>query len=152
MSPRLIFAALVASLLGSVAVAADTKPAAPHIVVNKAPPPPGPDPEMTTYYFGLITKGSNFDSYDQEDRARIQALHLRNIERLAKLGKLLVAGPFTDNGEWRGIFIFKCDTLEEARQLAATDPAVLSGRLRIEIHPWMTAKGYIRDPEFPTPK
>lgn len=54
-----------------------------------------------------------------------------------------------DDGDWRGIFIFKCASLEEARALAATDPAVQTGRLKIEIHPWLTMKGNIRDPEFP---
>ena len=70
----------------------------------KAPATPAaaPTSDLTTYYFGLILKGPNFAAYDKEDRAKLQALHLANIERLAKLGKLLVAGPFEDNGEWRG--------------------------------------------------
>ncbi len=130
--------ALVAVSLGAADPAPAKAPAA------KADPAAG----LTTYYFGLITKGPNFDAYNKEDRAKIQRMHLDNIERLAGLGKLLVAGPFADGGEWRGIFIFKCASLEEARQLAATDPAVQTGRLRVEIHPWMTAKGSIRDPEF----
>jgi uncharacterized protein YciI len=105
--------------------------------------------EMTTYYFGLITRGPNAGTGTPEERQQIQAAHLANIKRLADAGKILVAGPFADNGEWRGIFIYKCASLEEAQALAATDPAVAAGRLKVEIHPWMTAKGYIRDPEFP---
>lgn len=110
---------------------------------------PAPKFEMTTYYFGLLTRGPNAGTGTTEEREKIQAAHLANIKRLHDAGKILVAGPFADGGEWRGIFIYKCASLEEARQLAATDPAVAAGRLRIEIHPWMTAKGYIRDPEFP---
>jgi uncharacterized protein YciI len=105
--------------------------------------------EMTTYYFGLLTRGPNAGTGTPEEREKIQAAHLANIVRLHNAGKILVAGPFADNGEWRGLFIYKCGSLEEAQQLAATDPAVAAGRLKIEIHPWMTAKGYIRDPEFP---
>jgi uncharacterized protein len=118
--------------------------------ITRGPAPPESD--LTTYYFGLITKGDNFNSYSAEDRAKIQAAHLANIERLAQIGKLLVAGPFADSGDWRGIFIFKCDSLEEAMALAASDPAVKAGRFRIEIHPWMTGKGAIRDPAFANPK
>ncbi|MDB6094365.1 MAG: hypothetical protein JWM32_1927 [Verrucomicrobia bacterium] len=124
------------------------------MVRNPAPTPPPPppaapmDPDLTTYYFALITKGPNFEAYDKEDRTKIQSLHMRNMERMASLGKLLVAGPFSDNGDWRGIFIFKCASLEEARALAATDPAVATGRFKIEVHPWMTEKGALRDPEF----
>jgi uncharacterized protein YciI len=108
-----------------------------------------PKYEMTTYYFGLLTRGPNAGAGTPEEREKIQTAHLANIQRLHDAGKLLVAGPFADSGEWRGIFIYKCASLEEARQLAATDPAVAAGRLQVEIHPWMTAKGYIRDPEFP---
>ena len=139
MKPRLLLALLA---LVAVSLRAADAPAA------KAPANADPAAALTTYYFGLITKGPNFDAYNKEDRAKIQRMHLDNIERLAGLGKLLVAGPFADGGEWRGIFIFKCASLEEARQLAATDPAVQTGRFKIEVHPWMTAKGSIRDPEF----
>lgn len=110
-----------------------------------------PMPNMTTYYFGLITRGPKSGTGTAEEREKIQAAHMANINRLAAAGKLLVAGPFMDNGDWRGIFIFKCATLEEAKALAATDPAVQAGRLVVEVHPWLTMKGNIRDPEFPTP-
>jgi uncharacterized protein YciI len=112
------------------------------------PAPSAPQFEMTTYYFGLLTRGPAAGTGTPAEREKIQAAHLANIKRLHDAGKILVAGPFADNGEWRGIFIYKCASLEEAQALANTDPAVQAGRLKIEIHPWMTAKGYIRDPEF----
>jgi len=113
------------------------------------PAPAAPAFEMVTYYFGLLTRGPNAGTGTPEERQQIQAAHLANIKRLADAGKLLVAGPFADDGAWRGIFIYKCASLDEAKTLADTDPAVQAGRLKVEIHPWMTAKGYIRDPEFP---
>lgn len=144
MSPRLLLSGLLLLGLGFTPALAKDKPK-PTMVLTPRPPA---DPDLTTYYFGLITKGPNFNAYDKEDRAKIQALHLANIQRLTELGKLLVAGPFPDNGDWRGIFIFKCASLEEAQTLANSDPAVQTGRLHIEVHPWMTEKGCIRDPEF----
>lgn len=113
------------------------------------PAPSAPKYEMTTYYFGLLTRGPNAATGTLEEREKAQAAHLANIVRLHKAGKILVAGPFADNGEWRGIFIYKCASLQEAQALAASDPAVQAGRLKIEIHPWLTAQGYIRDAEFP---
>ncbi len=118
---------------------------------NQSAPAHDPMPAMTTYYFALLTRGPNSGTGTAEEREKIQAAHMANIERLHVAGKLLVAGPFMDNGAWRGLFIFKCASLEEARALVASDPAVQAGRLAVEIHPWLTMKGSIRDPEFPVP-
>ena len=96
--------------------------------------------EMKQYYFVLLSKGPN-RTQDSATAAQIQAGHMANIERLAKEGVIQVAGPFTDDQTWRGIFIFDCTTKEEVERHVKTDPAISSGRLSYEIHPWMTAKG-----------
>ena len=54
-----------------------------------------------------------------------------------------VAGPFGDNGVLRGIFVFRVDSLDEARQLSETDPAVQAGRLALDIHPWSVPEGIL---------
>jgi uncharacterized protein YciI len=61
---------------------------------------------------------------------------LKNIEHLAKKGKLVLAGPFLDGGEIKGIYIFNVQSIEEARELTKTDPAIKAGRLVMELHPW----------------
>ena len=40
------------------------------------------------------------------------------------------------DGELRGIYIFNVTSVEEARALTATDPAIKAGRLEMELHPW----------------
>lgn len=96
--------------------------------------------EMKQYYFVLLTKGP-VRTQDSATAAQIQAGHMSNMEKMAEMGKLQVAGPFTDDGNWRGIFIFDAESREEVEKLLQTDPAITSGRLSYEIHPWMTAKG-----------
>jgi len=99
-----------------------------------------PKYEMKTYHMVFLYKGSNRNQ-DSLEVEKIQAEHLANIKRLADEEKLIVAGPFLDDKDLRGIFIFDVETEEEVRDLVETDLAIKTGRLRYEIHPWMTAKG-----------
>jgi uncharacterized protein YciI len=55
---------------------------------------------------------------------------------MAEEGKLVLAGPFLDDGELRGIYVFNVETVEEARALTATDPAIQAGSLVMELKPW----------------
>lgn len=68
---------------------------------------------------------------------------MANMQRLGAEGKLLLAGPFGDDTDLRGIFVFKVASMEEAQALIATDPAVQAGRLRVELHPWYSAKNIV---------
>ena len=91
------------------------------------------------FYFVMLSDGPN-RSQDSVTAARIQDAHLKNISRLAQNGKLVVAGPFGDEGNWKGVFIFNCKSKEETEELVKSDPAVQAGRLKYEIHPWWTGK------------
>lgn len=96
--------------------------------------------EMKQYWMVFLKKGPNRDQ-DSVAAAKMQAGHLANINRLAEEGKILVAGPFGDDGDPRGIFIMDCKDEEEVRTLCASDPAIKAGRLMIDVRPWWTAKG-----------
>ncbi|MBP6731565.1 MAG: hypothetical protein KA149_05870 [Chitinophagales bacterium] len=95
---------------------------------------------LKPYFFVLLKKGSN-RGQDSLTAVTIQKGHMENINRLAASGKLNVAGPFLDEGDMMGIFIFDCSTEDSVKVMLETDPAVKSGRLAYEIHPWMTQKG-----------
>ena len=95
-------------------------------------------PEIRQYWFVMLTKGSN-GNQDSAAADKIQQGHMINITRLYNEGKLKVAGPFGDDGNWKGIFIFDCSSQQEVGKLLVTDPAIAAGRLAYEIHPWWTA-------------
>lgn len=97
-----------------------------------------PEEQIRKYWFVMLIKGSN-RTHDSTTSARIQKEHIANINRLYNEGKIKVAGPFGDNGDWRGIFIFDCETKEEVERLLSTDSAISSGRLSYDIRPWYTA-------------
>ncbi len=73
---------------------------------------------------------------DSLKRIELQKAHLKNIIRLANEGKLIIAGPFLDDQPVEGIFIFNVETIEEAKELTNTDPAIQSGELVMELRPW----------------
>ena len=112
----------------------------PVLLVAQAKPKDGMKPEnqIRQYYFVMLTAGKN-RTQDSLTAAKIQEGHMANITRLYNDGKLKVAGPFGDDGKWVGIFIFDCASKEEVENLLVTDPAIKSGRLAYEIHPWWTA-------------
>ncbi len=74
----------------------------------------------------------------------IQQQHLAHLDGLRKQGKLVVGGPFLDDSDWRGVGVYRVADVEEAKKLAAVDPAVKAGRLLIEARPWMTLKGILK--------
>ena len=90
---------------------------------------------MKKYVLAFLKKGPNRDQ-DSATSAQLQAAHMRNIQRMADEGKLVLAGPFMDDQDFRGIYIFNTSSTEEAKEWTSTDPAVQAGRLEMELHPW----------------
>lgn len=90
---------------------------------------------MKTYVMAFLKRGPNRNQ-DSATAVQLQKAHMENIQRMANDGKLIVAGPFLDKGDVRGIYIFDVTTLEEARKLTETDPAIKAGRLEMELHLW----------------
>ena len=96
--------------------------------------------EMTTYYVGFLYRGEKWTPEETPETKKIQEGHMANIQRMGAEGKLVIAGPFTDNGDLRGLYVFRVSSAEEAKALVESDPAVKAGRLRFELHPWYAAK------------
>ena len=110
-------------------------------------PPPGYDEALATKYgaddYGMrnyvlvILKTGPTRMPDGDARNAMFAGHMANIGRLAKEGKLALAGPFMqDPAGWRGLFVLAVDDIEAARALVATDPVIIHGEMIAEYHPW----------------
>jgi uncharacterized protein len=100
---------------------------------------------LETVYFGFLKRGPNRKEGDGStpEVQELQKAHIANINRLAENKKLVMAGPFGDNGDLRGIFVFRVGSLKEAQDLAATDPMIKIDRLRLDLHPWNVPVGAI---------
>lgn len=98
---------------------------------------------LTTLYLAFLTKGPNRTEKETPEVQELQKAHLANINRLAEMKKLVAAGPFGDDGNLRGIFVFRVSSLPEAQDLCATDPMIKAGRLAVELHPWQVPEGVL---------
>lgn len=90
---------------------------------------------MKPYVLVFLKRGPN-RSQDSTTRAQLQAAHMANINRLAEAGKLVLAGPMMGDGDIRGIYVFDVRTLEEAKTLTETDPAIQAGSLTMDMLLW----------------
>ncbi len=137
MNPRLIF--LFFLLSGFVTHAqAETENAAAQVVqynAEKAKKYGADDYGMKKYVFAFLKRGPN-RNISKEEAAKLQTAHLQNIGKMAQEGKLVLAGPFFGNDDLRGIYIFDVASLEEAKKLTETDPAIQAGSLVMELKEW----------------
>lgn len=100
--------------------------------------------DLETYAFVLLRRPAGAPDYPELELERIQAGHLANLAALGEAGKLVAAGPFSEQPDeaLRGLCIF-ATPIEEARELMSRDPAVLAGRLEVEVMTWWTERGSV---------
>lgn len=103
---------------------------------------------MKKYVMAFLLRGDKVNDFTEEQRSEIQAGHMANIGKMAEMGKLILAGPFMGNDELRGIYIFDVQTLEEAKALTETDPAIQAGVLKMDLKEWYGSAALMTLPEI----
>ncbi len=139
-------AVVVAVLLAPVATRPDDAPQAnPPAATPKAPP------NMEPYQLVLLWRGPKSTGEVTPETQEIQRRHIGHLQAMGKAGKMVVAGPFSDQPDatLRGACLYRVASVEEARALAEQDPAVQAGRLRVEVLTWWVEKGTMEFPRSP---
>ena len=91
---------------------------------------------MKQYVLVILKTGENNTATEEETNKLFRG-HMENISRLVDEGKLIVAGPLGKNERtYRGIFIFDVPTIEAAKELVQTDPAIKEKLLDVEFYEW----------------
>jgi len=91
---------------------------------------------MKSYYLVILKTGSATID-DEETLNKLFEGHIENIDRLAKGGKIVVAGPFGKNdNQFRGLFIFDAESEDEVKEMLQMDPAIAADVFETEIYPW----------------
>ncbi len=97
--------------------------------------------EKSDYFVFLVT-GKSTQGTAPEDIQKMQASHLDNFRRLAKLGELSAAGPCADPDKIvRGIVVINATSLADAESKFGVDPYVSEGFMKTEIHPYQCVAG-----------
>jgi uncharacterized protein YciI len=89
---------------------------------------------MKQYVFATLKRGAK--KFEDAARQTLLKGHMEFINRMAKEGKLVLAGPFGDQLDVRGIFIFDVRTVEEAQKMVEADPSIKAGLFEVELRPW----------------
>ena len=109
----------------------------------------GADASGMRHYVLVVLKTGPTRVPDGAQRDAMFAGHFANMERLAKEGKLVLAGPFTkDPGGWRGLFVFAVQDIDEAKALTETDPVIVNGEMVAEYHAWYGSAATMLIPEL----
>jgi uncharacterized protein len=91
----------------------------------------------------LLLRPGRAPDYDDETTDRIQREHLAFYASMRQAGHVVTNGPVRDQPDeaLRGIAIFATESLDRARELARTDPAVRAGRLEVQAMTWWCPPG-----------
>ena len=106
-----------------------------------------PPAAFDEYELVLLRRGAT-PAADDEAAELLQSQHLGHLAAMRAAGHLAVAGPFGDQPDesWRGLCLYRVGSLEQARRLAESDPAVRAGQLAVDVLRWYTAQGAVAFP------
>jgi uncharacterized protein len=107
--------------------------------------------DLEAFELVLLRTPDNAPEYEDAELDRIQSEHLAHLRRLRESGQIVTNGPVRDQPDesLRGLAFYRTGSLEEARRLAEADPAVLAGRLAVEIMTWYCPPGTMTKPGRP---
>jgi hypothetical protein len=96
------------------------------------------------YTLALLYLRDDAPDLSEQEQDALQDAHMAHLSALHDRGELLAAGPVLGSPErqLRGFGIYR-GGVDDVRGLTTSDPGVLGGRYRSELHHWMTPVGLI---------
>ncbi len=96
---------------------------------------------MRFYVLAILEKGPKWTKESTPETKELLKGHFDNMGRMAKEGKLILAGPLAEAGDAAGIFLLNTDSIEQAREWCGSDPSIAAGRFQVKLWKWYSAKG-----------
>ena len=99
--------------------------------------------EIEAFELVMLRRPAGAPDYPEAELERIQREHLAHHARLRESGQLVTNGPVDGppDPSLRGLAFYRTGSVEAARRLAEADPAVVAGRLVVEIMTWYCPPG-----------
>lgn len=90
--------------------------------------------ELDRYELVFLRRPPSRPSISEAEEDELQDKHLAHLRAMHEAGHMKVAGPFDQQRDesLRGMSIYTTGSLERARALAESDPAVQAGRLEVD--------------------
>src|SRR4030095_1569870 len=95
-----------------------------------------PAHKMVEFQMALLKRAPNWENVKTPNGMALEKAQTNYVKWLIESGKAVIAGRLTDDGEIRGVYVLRAKTVEEAKAWADDSPAVKSGHLVSELHPW----------------
>ena len=95
---------------------------------------------MKKLVFALLVRGPKANDPNQDLEA-LQSAHLNHLNKLKEEGILLLAGPFQDADQKRGIVILNTHSIAAARSALEADPGFQAGRFSYEYNELLVPPG-----------
>jgi uncharacterized protein len=104
--------------------------------------------DLEAFELVMLRRPASPPEYGEEKSDRIQREHLDFHRRLRESGHVVTNGPVLDQPDesLRGLTFYRTGSLEEARRLAEQDPAVVAGRLVVDVMTWWCPAGTMTRP------
>jgi uncharacterized protein len=104
--------------------------------------------ELESFELVMLRRPRGAPEYDEETIQRIQREHLSYNASLRASGDIAINGPVMDQPDeaLRGLTFYRTGSLARARELAEADPAVVAGRLTVEVMTWLCPPGALTQP------
>src|SRR5436189_5753072 len=99
--------------------------------------------DLEAFELVLLRRPPDAPIYDEATLDQIQRAHLAFHASLRKQEIVVTNGPVVEQTDdsFRGITIYRTGSMEEARRIAEQDPAVVAGRLAVEVVTWWCPPG-----------
>ncbi len=91
--------------------------------------------ELDRFELVMLKRPRTWSEIAPDEADRLQRLHIAHLQAMTEAGQIRVAGPFDEQPDpaLRGMALYQTGSLERAKELANSDPAVIAGRIEVDV-------------------